>query len=810
MAALVAMLLLTSLFVAPVAAANPTIQVNISGDATDANPGDGVCETAAGNGVCTLRAAVMEANERAGADTIQLSASTYTLKIPALLSEADAAIGDLNVWEDLTIVGKGLGATTIQASETSWQDATSRVFATSGSDPVALHLASMTVRNGNSGAQQGGGIALTHTTHKLFLDHVVMQDNHTPSNSGGAIAGGGAITIAHSWIRTNVAQQAGAIETGGTLTISDSKFDANEAVGNAAAIRMGGQAVGSITRSEFIGNIAGPNGQSIIQVGRGGPTETTKLTITNSTFAENKGGYTLATAGVGVEGVLKNDTFAGNSGISVLGNFSLRNTIVADSGGTNCGGNVTSLGHNLFDDTSCPTQASDLQAEPKLGQWVMDFTMARPPMAGSPAIDAGANCPTIDQHGTARPKDGDSDGLATCDIGAIEAPKGTTPPPPPPATTFVPIDSLRLLDTRIGNGLSGPFTANTARSVAIAGRFWIPDNAVAITANLTVVGQQQAGYLSVTPDPNNNPSTSALNFPLGDIRPNNITSPLAADGKLSIVYRAGAGKKTHVVLDVTGYFVEATTGATYKAVTPARLLDTRVGNGLSGKFNARTVRDFDVAGRGGVPANAVAVTGNLTVVGQNAAGYVTLGPDLSNAPLTSTINFPLGETRANGVTVQLLADGTLDAVYIAPLGKTTHLLFDVTGYYVPDSTGSKYYPLDPGRVLDTRVGKGLTGSFKTDIARSLAVEGHAGVPTAATAVTGNLTVVGQMDDGYVSMTKALDSTPDTSTLNFPIGDVRANGVTGPLTNAGTVGLVYKASPGKTTDLILDITGYFAP
>ena len=116
----------------------------------------------------------------------------------------------------------------------------------------------------------------------------------------------------------------------------------------------------------------------------------------------------------------------------------------------------------------------------------------------------------------------------------------------------------------------------------------------------------------------------------------------------------------------------------------------------------------------------------------------------------------------------------------------------------------------PGRVLDSRFGTGLSGTFKTDIARALQIEGHVGVPTAAEGITGNLTVVGQTDDGYVSMTQALDNTPDTSTLNFPVGDVRANGVTGPLTAGGSVGLVYKASSGKTTHLILDITGYFAP
>ena len=50
------------------------------------------------------------------------------------------------------------------------------------------------------------------------------------------------------------------------------------------------------------------------------------------------------------------------------------------------------------------------------------------------------------------------------------------------------------------------------------------------------------------------PSTSTINFPLGDTRANGVTVPLNIDCKLSIVYRSSAGKKTHVLVDVTGYF----------------------------------------------------------------------------------------------------------------------------------------------------------------------------------------------------------------------------------------------------------------
>ena len=126
----------------------------------------------------------------------------------------------------------------------------------------------------------------------------------------------------------------------------------------------------------------------------------------------------------------------------------------------------------------------------------------------------------------------------------------------------------------------------------------------------------------------------------------------------------------------------ATSPSTYVALSPARLLDTRVGNGLSGAFSAGVARTFQVTGRGGVPANAIAVSGNLTVTGQTAAGYVYLGPLPTPSPSSSTLNFPLGDDRANAVTVALSPTGSLSATYAAAAG-STQLVFDVTGYFVP-------------------------------------------------------------------------------------------------------------------------------
>ena len=377
-------------------------------------------------------------------------------------------------------------------------------------------------------------------------------------------------------------------------------------------------------------------------------------------------------------------------------------------------------------------------------------------------------------------------------------------------STYVPVTPVRLLDTRVGNGTTGPLSANTPATFQVTGRGGIPATATAVTGNVTVTDETSSWAVYLGPDANPNPSTSTINFKTGDISANGLTVALSATGTLSATYISTAGNTTNLVFDVTGYFSPDPSGATYHPISPARLLDTRSGNGLSAKLSANVPATFQIGGRGGVPANATAVTGNVTVTGETASWAVYLGPVATATPTTSTINFNKGDVKANSLAVGLDSGGKLSATYMSTKGNTTDLVFDVTGYYTADSTGARFTPLAPVRLLDTRSGNGLSGPISANAPATFSIGGRGGVPGNATAVTGNVTVTDETLSWAVSVGPNPDPAPTTSTLNFNTGDVKANGLTVALSTTGTLSATYISIAGNTTDLVLDVTGYFAP
>jgi len=180
-----------------------------------------------------------------------------------------------------------------------------------------------------------------------------------------------------------------------------------------------------------------------------------------------------------------------------------------------------------------------------------------------------------------------------------------------------------------------------------------------------------------------------------------------------------------------------------------------------------------------VPKGALAVTGNLTVVTPSSTGWAFVGPSILN-PATlnsSTVNSPAGDTRADGVTVKLAGDGSLSVVWVGTPSSKADLVFDVTGYYVGDLTGSRFVPIEPTRLVDTRYNLPFTGPVPRGTPTVLAIAGHATVPLKATGISGNLTVTQQTYAGYLTVAPTLDPgvAPAFSTVNFPKGDNRANG-----------------------------------
>ncbi len=256
-------------------------------------------------------------------------------------------------------------------------------------------------------------------------------------------------------------------------------------------------------------------------------------------------------------------------------------------------------------------------------------------------------------------------------------------------------------------------------------------------------------------------------------------------------------------------------GAHLRAVTPARLLDTRDGaedTTVDGAFRgggtrpAGTVVELDVTDRGGVPADARAVFLNLTAVAPDAAGHLTAYPCDVDRPTASHVNYtPVRHATPNGVLVGVGAAGTV-CIYTRA---ATHLVADVTAY-VP--AGATPTPVTPARLLDTRTGAthvtvdgDFTGGGRVapDQILELDVAGRGGVAPGAAAVFVNITAVEPAAAGHVTAFPCGGAAPLASHVNYAAGDVTANGALVGVSLDGKVCLTSRAG----TDLVVDVTAY---
>ena len=185
---------------------------------------------------------------------------------------------------------------------------------------------------------------------------------------------------------------------------------------------------------------------------------------------------------------------------------------------------------------------------------------------------------------------------------------------------------------------------------------------------------------------------------------------------------------------------------------------------------------------------------------------------LSNTDLETTLE-RRSKRRRHGLRTRWAAIGAAVAVTV---GAGAGIRF-VTA----DSGASAFVPVTPTRILDTRPGVdvGLTGPFASPAPRDLQVTGNVPtattpqtvVPTGATAVVLNVTVVAPTADGFLSVRPSgTPGPPTTSNLNFEAGDITPNAVTVALPADGRIEITYDAFglAGATTNVLVDVTGYY--
>ncbi len=250
------------------------------------------------------------------------------------------------------------------------------------------------------------------------------------------------------------------------------------------------------------------------------------------------------------------------------------------------------------------------------------------------------------------------------------------------ASGYTAVTSDRILDTRHGTGApTAKVAPNQGLPVGIVGADSIPAGVTAVALHVTVTDTAGSGWIAAEPDGAGTPSTSNLNYLMGQTISNTAIVPVAADGKIEL-YNGGTGS-VYLIAGVAGYFSTASTEV-YTPVTPYRAWDSRKsGEPLTPGGTttyALNTSEYNSAVPPVIPAGATLIT-NLTVTDVGAIGYVTAFPAGTPQPMVSNINYLAGQTVA-GMSV-LASTGSQQQVSLYNYNQSTgrgDVVLDVFGY----------------------------------------------------------------------------------------------------------------------------------
>jgi uncharacterized protein YvpB len=324
----------------------------------------------------------------------------------------------------------------------------------------------------------------------------------------------------------------------------------------------------------------------------------------------------------------------------------------------------------------------------------------------------------------------------------------------------------------------------------------------------------------------------------------NITTPAHAAGYNFLKVATSKGSST--LGGNSGYVFTAL--ASYVAVTPFRILDTRARTCVqcgAGGLLANQTRTLQITGvtglKGGtdqVPVTATAIVMNVTAVSSSTGGLLTIYPAGTALPRASNLNFSAGTATPNLVTVTLgqtnAASPNWAVNIFNPIG-SLNVVADVEGYFASNASGDpagEFHSMSPLRVCDTRAsqpanvcnqggGHRLGPNSVVKVNVSGIPSGVSGAPSSipsdgtAQAAVLNLTAIGGTLPTYLSVFPSLanGSCPATSTISTIniSGGARANRVLvslGPDTSGGPATDVCVYNAAGSIDFVLDANGWF--
>lgn len=396
---------------------------------------------------------------------------------------------------------------------------------------------------------------------------------------------------------------------------------------------------------------------------------------------------------------------------------------------------------------------------------------------------------------------------------------------PPGATYYMPVEPIRVFDSRPGQLAAGPEARGPIEggtSVGFDLMLGSRDPAVvAVVGTVTVTEATAPTYVSIGHfRQGETPKVSSVNVPVAGLtRANGFIVDLGPSGRASVYSRATA----HVVVDVTGYLVMApgpmSSGRIIALDETARILDTRedeAAPGPKGRVAAGAVIRPAAAGVGGVPASAQAVVVNLGLVDPAGPSYLRAwggGPQ----PATSNVNSsgPGLDPAVSGLAiVQLDDDGHFNIFAREESDVYADVVAYVTGAESSPELSGMWVPLsDAQRVFDTRLDAlPLTGPKGTVRAGTeITADLLPSTDQTAGLVTLNLTGTSAAAAGYVTTYARGSERTRTSALNLAgsttgAPDTRANLVFAPVDPAGQTTFFTL----RDLELLGDASGYTLP